>query len=187
MVRVIVQLDTHASSDAEREVLAAFRSIGIGVQDIEVFRKNPPVGGMTSGDIWTLVILVSLTTSLTQLMKNAADDAYPILKKGAHLGIKHLIETFREVRGHTREKWGFHYALVDTVTGVSISLPPDLPDKAYYSLSRLDLSYISGARLRYDFESEQWQAFPPPGARYANQMIPLRPPLWRRLRRALGR
>ncbi len=163
MVRVIVQLDTHASSDDEGVVLAAFRSIGVGVQDIEVFRKNPPVSGMTSGDIWTLVIFVPLTTFLGQLGKNAGDDAYPILKKGAHLGIKHLIETFRQVRGHTREKWGFYYALVDTVTGVKIFLPPDLPDKAYSSLSGLDLSSISGAQLRYDFASGDWQEFPPPG------------------------
>ncbi len=159
MVRVIVQLDTRASSDDERGVLAAFWSTG--VKDIEVFRKNPPIGGMTSGHIWTLVILVPLATFLNQLAKNAADDAYPILKKGAHLGIKHLIATIREVRGLTQERWGY-YALVDTVTGLSIYLPPDLPDKAYYSLSRLDLSSIRGRSLRYDFTSGQWQALPSP-------------------------
>ncbi len=80
----------------------------------------------------------------------------------AEILIKHLIATIREVRGHTQGTKSY-YSLEDTVTGVSIYLPPDLPDKAYYSLSRLDLSSVSGARLRYDFKAEQWQVLPPPG------------------------
>ncbi len=86
------------------------------MKDIEIFRKNRPIGGAIREHVGEVLILVPLTAFLGQLAKNAADDAYPILKKGVHLGIKHLVATIREVRGHTQGTKSY-YSLEDTVTG----------------------------------------------------------------------
>jgi hypothetical protein len=158
MAATSIRLDTYASDQEAQEIHEAFASVG--AQDIEVRRDYKRTAG-ADGDLpWTIIIIIPITGFLTQLGKNAADRAYPVIEQKIGHTLKQLIEKIHAIRNR---RYGFEIpgsiSIEDTISGNTIIADPGLPDAAYYALSQIDLSSFGPNSVHYDLESKQWRTY----------------------------
>jgi len=138
-----VFLDSSAPAEDVAAVREAFNEAGL-MATVRPSYKRKGIGDFP----WVVMISVPLMAFLTGFANAAGKDAYDKLKKPVC-----AIWAKRTKNSGTSGS----FTIVDTKSGVSVLLDPDIPGDAYDALAKLDIDSLRGTGvLKYDKDEKRW-------------------------------